>query len=580
VGHAGSGERLVEERVRAALPEAIVRPNIRWIARTRPGGPARDGESDLVVIDPDRGGLLTIEVKDGPVSRDGFGRWYAGNRKLDVSPFAQAETGAHALGDKVREDRRWPSNAVLRELHAVAFPDVDRLTLTNGRSLGPDAPLELVLDHSDLADPVATRRALDRVFGHWAGDGSRDRTLTPEQLAVVDDVLAPTVTLRPLLSSELDAAEDELLLPTHYQLKLLTTLRSVRRASIVGGAGSGKTILAIEKARQLAADGFRVLFACFNQPLARAIGTNASLAAPVASGDVTVATFHELCRRLGTEAGTLPPEPAEPDQTWWNETLPRALGDAIDMVGGRWHALVVDEGQDFEPEWLETLALLLSDPDEDVVYVFHDPAQAIYRADETAALGLQEFPLPENCRNAKPIHDFAYRFYDGALATEPLRDDGQAPEIVEAEPGERTLDALGAVLRRLVHEEKVDRARIAVLTGVSLEHSAVWHRRRFKGDLVLWNGGADDAGRSLKLPADRVAEQPPRTIRCETIHRFKGLEADVVVLVELRNDDRLRKLLYVGASRAKHHLIAIVTPELSRDWPTVVPRTEGGHIAA
>ncbi len=73
-----------------------------------------------------------------------------------------------------------------------------------------------------------------------------------------------------------------------------------------------------------------------------------------------------------------------------------------------------------------------------------------------------------------------------------------------------------------------------------------------------------------------MPEQPPRTIRCETIHRFKGLEADVVILVELRPDDRLRRLLYVGASRAKHHLIAIVTPELSREWGRFVAGTEGG----
>jgi hypothetical protein len=580
LGKRPAGEPLVEERVRAALPAAIVKANVRWVAPTRPGGPARDGETDVLVVDAERGALLAIEVKDGAVSRDGFGRWYAGRRKLEVSPFEQAETGAHALGAKVADDRRWRTNDHLRELHAVAFPDVDRSSLTNGRSLGPDAPDELVLDRSDLADTAATRRALDRLFAYWSGDGSRDRSLTPEQLAVVGDVLAPTVTLRPLLSTELDAAEDELLLPTHYQLSTLIKLRSVRRASIVGGAGSGKTILAIEKARQLAADGFRVLFVCFNQPLARAIATNASLAGYVASGDVTVATFHELCKRLATEAGTVPPEPADPDRAWWNQTLPRALGEAIDAVGGRWHALVVDEGQDFEPEWLTTLSLLLSEPDEDVAYVFHDPAQAIYRADETATLGLQEFPLPENVRNSKPIHDLAYQFYDGELETQPMRDDGREPEIVEAEPGEPTLDALGHVVRRLVHEEKVDRSRIVVLTGVSLEHSQVWRRRRFKGDLVLWNGSVDDAGRSLKLPADRVPEQPKRTIRYETIHRFKGLEADVVVLVELRPDERLRRLLYVGASRAKHHLIAIVTPELSLEWRRFEARAEGGQIAA
>ena len=47
-------------------------------------------------------------------------------------------------------------------------------------------------------------------------------------------------------------------------------------------------------------------------------------------------------------------------------------------------------------------------------------------------------------------------------------------------------------------------------------------------------------------------------ILCDTIRRFKGLERPVVVLVELRADDpRLARLLYVGASRARQHLVVI-----------------------
>jgi hypothetical protein len=553
----------VEARVREALAHkapaaALVYPNVPWIAPTRANGPAREGETDLVVIEPERG-LLAIEVKDGRVSRDTHGRWYAGHRELDVSPFAQAATGARVLAEKIEAHPDWPKNDDLRPLHAVAFPDCDLATLPAGanQDLGPDGPRALVLDRSDLVDIAATGRALERVFGTWSGDGARDRTLTADELAIADAVLAPNFTLRPLLASELDDAERELLVPTRRQLNLLRTLRGIRRASIVGGAGSGKTILAIEKARGLAAEGFRVLLVCFNQPLARAMARDPSLVPFVERGEVTVGTFHELCRRLATEAGTLPHERPELNQAWWDETLPAALEAATSTVGGRWQALVVDEGQDFAPRWLSDLALLLADPTEDVIYVFHDPAQSIYRPDATASLRLSEHELPENCRNAKPIHDFAYRFYDGALATEPMREDGRAPEVIVAEPGEPTLDALREVLRRLVHVERIDPSRIAILTGVSLEHSAVWRQRRFKGGLVLWNGSVDATGHSLGLPADRVPSQPPGTILCETIHRFKGLEADVVILVELRPDDRLRRLLYVGATRAKHHLVVI-----------------------
>ncbi len=102
-----------------------------------------------------------------------------------------------------------------------------------------------------------------------------------------------------------------------------------------------------------------------------------------------------------------------------------------------------------------------------------------------------------------------------------------------------------------------------MLVGQSLERSEVWRQRRFRPNNVLWNGSVDAAGKSRGLPADAVAAQPPGTILCETIHRFKGLGKDVVVLCELRPDDeRLGLLLYVGATRAKHHLIVIAPPEL------------------
>ena len=555
-------ERVVEERIRAALPEgARCFANVRWLAPTRDGGPARNGEIDLLLVLP-RIGILVVETKGGPIVRDGFGRWYAGSRHLEPSPFEQAETSCRAMAKKVEADPRW--RGALRTIHAVAFPHTDRDSLAReGRALGPDAPPELILDRSDFATDQAAAAALDRVMSFWIGDGTRDRTLTEHQVEVICDVIEPEVVLRALLRSDIEEGERELRAPTQMQLSVLRTLQGKPRASILGCAGAGKSLLAIEKARRLAADGFDTILACFNQPLARAFAREPELAPHIASGRLVVGTFHDLCRRLATEAGTLPAQPAHPGREWFDTDLPGALERALPTVGGRVQALVIDEGQDFDELWLMLLEQLLVDPKRGVLYVFHDPAQAIYRTDAVATLGLDEYPLPDNCRNARPIHDLAYRFYDGTLPAEAIREDGREPLIVEAEGPQATVDAVRAALHDLVHVEKVDRAQIAVLTGVSLEHSATWRQRRFKGDLVLWNGGVDDDGRSKGLSADQVPDQPPGTILCESIYRFKGLERDVVVLAEIRPDDqRLERLLYVGATRAKHHLVVIAPPTL------------------
>jgi hypothetical protein len=544
-------------RLREALAGTDYRlyPNVRWVAKADAATPARDGETDLLIVHPERG-LLIVETKGGRISRDAHGRWWSGKHKLEPPPFQQAETSKHNLVAKITSLSGWPrTDADLRTGHAVCFPDV-AVRGQPGRSvnLGPDAPLELVIDQVDLASAESAAKAIERASDYWLGDGRRGSPLTKRQLELIDDWLAPTVELSPILRPEVDAGEREVFRLTDVQLQALDALRGRRQMAVVGPAGTGKTVLAREKARRLAAEGFGTLLVCFNQPLARSLA--ADLAGAPAPGGLHVSTFHELCLTCGREAGTLPPEPAVKTQEWWDETLPRALEDATPTVGARYHAIVVDEGQDFAEEWLASLSLLLTDPD-DVFYVFHDPAQALFRDDAVASLGFPEFPLWLNCRNPGPIHRYATRYYSGDHPGTAMREAGREPEFVAAAPGREALEALRVVLHRLRHDEGLAPWQIAVLTGRSLAKSDVWRQRRF-GNVVLWNGSYDEAGRSLGLSADQAPVQPTDTILFDSIRRFKGLEREVVVLVELdESDDRRDRLMYVGATRAKQHLVVI-----------------------
>ena len=65
---------MVFDRLRAALPSPEYRlyPNAEWLGPMREGGPARDGEADLVVVN-EVSGLLVLEVKSGAPSRDHAG---------------------------------------------------------------------------------------------------------------------------------------------------------------------------------------------------------------------------------------------------------------------------------------------------------------------------------------------------------------------------------------------------------------------------------------------------------------------------------------------------------------------------
>jgi hypothetical protein len=555
-------ERLVFERLRAALPpEYRLYQNVTWIGRTADHRGLRDGEADLVIAHPERG-ILVVEVKAGRIARDGHGRWWAGTSELNPSPFDQARDNLHALLGKLRDLPDAPPRWQPISGHAVAFPDVDLESAgPNLRLLGPDVDTDCILDHGRLlpGDAAGTRAAVDRIFDLAAGQSAQLRPPGEQGIALLEQLLHTPTELHSLLRSEIEEGEREVVALTRGQFHVLRDLRRTRRAEIRGGAGTGKTMLALEKTRRLAMEGFETLLVCFNQPLARMLRDELD-----GLERAHVSTFHQLCEDLGREAGTLPVRPEPPPAAWWNETLPGALLGAIETVGARYHAIVVDEGQDFEADWFATLELLLVDPKGDLFYVFHDPAQSLYREDVVERLGLTPFDLDLNCRNAQPIHELVARLSEGELSSEALRTEGRAPEIIEASRPAETIEALRKLLFRLRHDERVRPWEIAVLTGVSLEKSDVWRQRTY-GNEVLWNGQVDDAGRPTGRSADQVEPQPDDAILCDSIRRFKGLERPVIVLVELRADDpRLERLLYVGLSRARQHVALIVPAEVAQ----------------
>jgi hypothetical protein len=400
------------------------------------------------------------------------------------------------------------------------------------------------------------------MFDLIAGQSAQLRPPGEAGIALLEQLLHTPTELRSILRSEIAEGRVELVRLTKEQHHVLRELARVRRAEIRGGAGTGKTMLAIEKTRQLVREGFNTLLVCFNQPLERMLADAMADLAP--TGLVRVSTFHQLCEDLGREAGTLPPKQTPPPAEWWNETLPTALLRAIEVLGPRYHALVIDEGQDFEAGWFDDLQLLLFGRQDDVMYVFHDPAQALYRDDVVEKLGLTPRDLVWNCRNPQSIHDAVARLADGGLSADALREGGRPPEVIEVSTPAETLEAMRTLLHWLRHDEGVRPWDIAVLTGVSLERSDVWRQRVF-GNEALWNGQVDDAGRPNGLPADRVEPQPDDAILCDSIRRFKGLERPVVILTELRADDeRLRRLLYVGMSRTLQHLVLLVSPEVAQ----------------
>ena len=226
--------------------EFIVFFQVGWILQ-REDEEARDGETDFLVCHP-QFGFFTIEVKGGGVGFDAItGEWYSVDRHRQKhsinNPIAQAMKAKYSIRTKLEENRRWRESSLSRVLrgHAVFFPD---LSNTDGL-YRPDMPANLIGCSSDL---LSIRAWVERVFSYWANEGASWVPIGHRGLDVLREVFARSFVAMPLLATLLVEQETRRLVLTKDQLKVLDVLRKRRRVAVSGGAGTGKTVLAVEKA--------------------------------------------------------------------------------------------------------------------------------------------------------------------------------------------------------------------------------------------------------------------------------------------------------------------------------------------
>ena len=257
-------ERRVFERLRDGLSdewEAFY--SASWIARDPVEG-AQDGEIDFVLCHPTKG-LLCLEVKGGGIECQ-HGEWYrtdeqGGEPRADQGPVRTGPRPPVCTRAAAQASLRLEEKPFIGHALVMPFPTVHQL------GLAPDAPREILIDRKDLEDVDG---ALDRVLAFHRG--ARDTRVVPGEkgATAVRDVLAPQIEIRVPMAAEFLDEEEALVLLTHEQSMLLARMRRDPRMVIRGCAGSGKTMLAVEHARRLAADGrrvgFRLLQPCAARP--------------------------------------------------------------------------------------------------------------------------------------------------------------------------------------------------------------------------------------------------------------------------------------------------------------------------
>ncbi|MCB1315553.1 MAG: NERD domain-containing protein, partial [Leptospiraceae bacterium] len=256
-----------EEKVYRALKTSLRGPykvfySVKWLARQGEDDEARDGESDFVIVHPQHG-ILVMEVKGGGIRREG-NRWVSidsQRRKHWIKdPYEQAMVSKYALIKKIKSLPEWKDRWIDAG-HAVVFPDCARPE----HSLGLDAPGEITAFAEDLDE---IERHVDSMYAYWKTERKNEDPLTNADVASICQLLAPSFELRRPLAAAVHEATREIITLTREQFRVLDYLSRTPRVIITGAAGTGKSTLALEKARRLSREGFETLLVCVSPALA------------------------------------------------------------------------------------------------------------------------------------------------------------------------------------------------------------------------------------------------------------------------------------------------------------------------
>jgi len=529
-------------------------------------------EIDFVVANQKRG-ILCIEAKNGAGIYYHNRTWFysSGEPMKHGGPYNQVSTARHALFNVLKDHNNSKVRNMVprcKMIHAVWFFKVSQSyfasQIENGRP--EDAPMELTLFAEDMINPTTKIEQIFNVEILKGEDKTVNHSLSEEEFHdLLNIALCPEFQLIPSPSVRSELIEEQMKQLLYEQYRLLDYLEDQNTAVINGAAGTGKTMLAVEKARRNSINGEKVLFLCYNRMLANYLNNtyrkNASRSMKQQYSNITFMTISQFTQDI---TGNFQ------DFDGLQEWLIDRIGD---KEGFPYQHVIVDEGQDFglvdatrsneeavaNCSVIDTLQEVVLSV-EGTFYLFYDKYQMIqggssvkYNLPDCVLNSDCRLTLHYNCRNTKeiaqtsvtPLRDNRKRAIK--VKTACAWDEPILPVMHLTESKKRSIAELYAVLDKYCELGVKD---VVILTAGKLDYSMI-------ADQLETDGSDNDQYCFLPYKGNNFM--------VTTCIKYKGLEADAIVLIDLNKDSFFGyngMLFYVGSSRAKKYLdfVASISP--------------------
>lgn len=479
-----------------------------------------ESETDFVIFHK-KHGVICLEAKAGHIKyKDGYWYYASGIPMHNDGPFNQASSNKWKLIKYIKNSKACALVDKCKFLHAVWFPSVSDNELRS-MTLPPEADKALVLTKEALADP---EKFLTRIYSIELPNRIETNLTEAEAQKLIREIFCPQFNVFPSASLDSDLKKLVFHRLLREQAGILNFLEDQRSASINGAAGTGKTMIAIEKAQRNAAENQSTLFLCYNSQLKNFLSENYS------NPKIHYYTIAGLaCKLCNTTF---------PDY----KRMKNVLEDMYFSGAFPYDHVVVDEGQDFGSEILEQTDILqlihdlIIDNEEKngTFYVFYDRLQLI-QADKIPQFIEDsdcKLTLYRNCRNTeniavtslRPISERKPKLLENAVKGTPAK-------IHFCDTEAKAMEELDMTIDNILAEGFKD---VVILTCKTEDSS-------------LLKSGIKDGRYRNKY-------------RFTTCRKFKGLEADAIILIDVDgesfNPDNVL-IYYVGTSRARLRLDVI-----------------------
>lgn len=407
-------------------------------------------------------------------------------------------------------------------LHAVWFPAISNAVL-NTMALPSEADKALIMTKESLLNPLPS---IQHIFSVELPNGIHTDISEAESNRFIREVLCPQFNVFPTASFDADLKKIVFHRLLDEQAGILNFLDEQRTAVINGAAGTGKTMIAVEKAQRHAADGESVLFLCYNVQLKNYLAENFS------HDNIDYYTISGLaCKLCNSKTPDYKKLKAKLEDMYLSESFP-------------YMHVIIDEGQDFgiddidEASILETIKTIITDREslEGSFYVFYDKLQLIQAKNVPQFIEEADCKLTlyRNCRNTeniamtslRPLSERKPRLLEGCVKGAPANIYFCEDTITAIKKVDSAIDGF-----------KSDGYKDVVILTCKTEETSILKGKTSNG---LYRN----------------------KYKFTTCRKFKGLEADVIILIDIDGETFNSEnvlIYYVGTSRARIRLDMITT---------------------